>query len=143
VVVALAIVALAVALAAAGCGSSSGPTDKQQIETALLTYYKAFGSGDSGGACHELASGTKAGLEKAGSGKDCTEILDAARKRPDYPAIASKLQNARVTNITVARDKASAAVLIPGVRKNGALGARTTVPLIKEHGAWKIASFSG
>lgn len=129
--------AVVAVLAIAGCGSS-GPTDKQQIETAIVTYYKAFGNGDSGGACDELASATKAALERAGRGKDCTEILDAALKRPDYASIAPKLSNVRVTRITIAGDKASAAVLVPGVRANGALGARTNVPVLKEHGAWKI-----
>jgi hypothetical protein len=133
----LVLVAVVLAALLAGCGSS-GPTDRQQIETALLTYYRAFGKGDTGGACNELAKDTKAALEKAGRGKDCTEILDAALKRPDYAAIASKLQKARVTKITIANDKASAAVLIPGVKTNGALGARTNVPLLKEGGAWKI-----
>jgi hypothetical protein len=128
----------ATAIAIAGCGGSSGPTDRQQIETALLTYYKAFGKGDSASACNELASATKTALERAGRGKNCTQILDAALKRPDYAAIAPKLQNARVTRITVANDKASAAVLVPGIKANGALGARTNVPLLKEHGAWKI-----
>jgi Tfp pilus assembly protein PilF len=132
------VVALVAVLAGAGCGGSSGPTDRQQIETALLTYYKAFGRGDSGAACNELASATTTALEKAGRGKTCTQILDAALKRPDYAAIAPKLQNARVTRITIANDKASAAVLVPGIKANGALGARTNVPLLKEHGAWKI-----
>jgi hypothetical protein len=129
--------AVALALAVAGC-ADDGPTDRQQIETTILTYYKAFGKGDTGGACNELSKDTKTALEKAGRGKDCTEILDAALKRPDYAAITPKLQNARVTRITIANDKASAAVLIPGVKDNGALGARTTVPLLKEGGAWKI-----
>jgi hypothetical protein len=133
----LALVVVVLGALLAGCGSS-GPTDRQQIETALLTYYKSFGKGDTAGACNELAKDTRAALEKAGRGKNCTAILDAARKRPDYAAIASKLQNARVTNITIAADKASAVVLVPGVTTNGALGARTTVPLLKEGGAWKI-----
>jgi hypothetical protein len=129
--------AAAAALLLAGCGSS-GPTDRQQIETSLVTYYKAFGSGDTGGACNELSKETKTQLEKAGRGKDCTEILDAALKRPDYAAIAPKLKDTRVTKITIAGDKATAVVLVPGVKDNGALGARTTVPLLKEDGAWKI-----
>ena len=127
-----------VALLITGCGEDSGPTDREQIRTTLLTYYKAFGKGDTGGACHELSAETKTQLEKAGSGKDCTEILEAALKRPDYAAIAPKLDNARVTNITVVRDKAAAQVLVPGVKENGGLGARTNVPLVKEGGAWKI-----
>jgi hypothetical protein len=131
-------VAAALALLIAGCGESGAPTDREQIKNTLLTYYKAFGKGDTESACNELSEVTKTQLEKAGSGKDCTEILDAALKRPDYAEIASKLAGTRVESITVVHDKATAAVLVPGVKENGALGARTNVPLVKEGGAWKI-----
>src|SRR3954452_21943763 len=131
------VLAIALAVLVTGCGSC-GPTHRQQIETTLLTYYKSFGSGASAGACQELSKETIAQLEKPGAGKDCTEILDAALKRPDYAAIASKLKNTRVTRITVSNDKATAQILVPGVKNNGALGVRTTVPLLKERGAWKI-----
>lgn len=130
--------ALVLALVLAGCGESGGPTDREQIKSTLLTYYKAFGKGDSAAACGQLSSVTKTQLEKAGRGKSCTEILTAALKRPDYAQIAAKLGQTRVTSITVVRDKATAAVLVPGVKENGALGARTNVPLVKEGGAWKI-----
>lgn len=131
--------ALGAALTVAGCGGgSSAPTDKQQITTTLLTYYKAFGTGDTAAACNQLSRVTRTQLEKAGRGKGCSEILDAALKRPDYAQIAPKLAKTRVTTITVVRDKATAGVLVPGVKQNGALGVRTNVPLVKESGAWKI-----
>jgi hypothetical protein len=130
---ALALVA-ALALLVAGCGGSDGPTDKAQIETTLKTYYKAFGSGDSGGACDELAKGTRAELEKAAGGKDCTAILDQALKRPDYAKVAPKLANVKVTEVNIVGDKASAKAAVPGV------GRPTVVPLKKEAGGWKIAS---
>jgi hypothetical protein len=130
--------ALAAALTAAGCGGSSTPTDKQQITTTLLTYYKAFGKGDTAAACSQLSRVTRTQLEKAGGGKACSQILAAARKRPAYAQIAPKLAQTRVTTITVVRDKASAGILVPGVKQNGALGVRTNVPLLKESGAWKI-----
>jgi hypothetical protein len=124
-------------LAVSGCGGLGGPdkpTDTEQIEAVLKTYYKAFGSGDSGGACHELARGTKEQLEKAAGGKDCTEVLDEALKRPDYAKVAPKLANVEVTEIQIATDKATAKTAVPGV------GKPTIVPLKKENGAWKIAS---
>jgi hypothetical protein len=133
-----AIAGLVAVLVIAGCGDSGGPTDREQIKDTLLTYYKAFGKGDTETACNQLSSVTTTQLEKAGRGKGCAEILDAALKRPDYAQIAPKLANTRVTSITVVRDKATAAVLVPGVKENGALGARTNVPLVKESGAWKI-----
>jgi hypothetical protein len=131
-------VAAVLAVTIGGCGDSGGPTDREQIKNTLLTYYKAFGEGDTESACNELSSVTVTQLEKAGSGKDCPAILAAALKRPDYAGIAPKLANTRVTSITVVRDKATAAVLVPGVKNNGALGARTNVPLVKESGSWKI-----
>ena len=129
--------ALAVALLVAGCGGKSKPSDKAQIETVLTTYYTAFGSGDSGGACQELAKATKEALEKAAGGKDCTEVLDAALKRPEYKKIAPTLKGAKVKKVTIAMDKATARILVPGLK------ASTPVALKKENGAWKIASVAG
>jgi hypothetical protein len=130
---ALAVAALGTLLAA-GCGGKDKPTDTEQIRTVLETYYKAFGKGDSGGACQELAKGTKEELEKAGGGKDCTEILDQALKRPDYAKVAPKLASVKVTEIMIAGDKATAKASVPGV------GRPTLVPVKKEDGVWKIAS---
>ncbi|MEA2466214.1 MAG: hypothetical protein QOJ57_340 [Thermoleophilaceae bacterium] len=121
-------------LLVAGCGGSDKPSDKEQIETALKTYYNAFATGDSGGACHELAKETKAELEKAAGGKDCTEVLDQALKRPDYAKVAPKLAGVKISAVTIAMDKATAKATVPGV------GKPTTVPLKKEGGTWKIAS---
>lgn len=134
---------IATGLLAAGCGGSSKPSDKEQIETVLTTYYTAFGSGDTGGACQELAKDTKEALEEAAGGKDCTEVLDAALKRPDYARIASKLGGAKVTIVNIATDKATARIVLPDVPGAGGLGAKTVVPLKKENGAWKIASVVG
>jgi hypothetical protein len=126
-------IAAALALLVAGCGKDK-PDDKAQITTALETYYKAFGTGDSGGACKELASGTLEELEKAGGGKDCAEILDQALKRPDYAKVAPQLAKVQISAVTIAGDKATARATVPGV------GKPTVVPLKKEGGSWKIAS---
>jgi hypothetical protein len=115
-----------------GCGTDK-PTDKDQIETTIITYYKAFASGDTGGACNELAKAVKEQLEKAGGGKDCTEVLDAALKRPDYAKLAPKLKDVEVSAVTIAVGKATAKTTVPGVGS-------TPVALVKEGGAWKIAS---
>ena len=121
-------------LSLAGCGGGDKPSDKDQIETALTSYYKAFGKGDSVAACKELAAGTKEELEKAGGGKDCAEILDQALKRPDYAKVAPKLGAVQVSAVTIAGDKATARATVPGV------GKPSVVPLKKEGGSWKIAS---
>jgi hypothetical protein len=134
----VAALAAVAALTVAGCSDSGAPTDKEKITATLLTYYRAFGKGDTAAACSQLSRLTRTQLEKAGRGKGCSEILDAARKRPAYAQIAPKLAQTRVTTITVVRDKATAGVLVPGVKANGALGVRTNVALIKESGAWKI-----
>ena len=117
-----------------GCGGSDKPSDKDQIEAALTSYYKAFGKGDSASACKELAAGTLEELEKAGGGKDCAEILDQALKRPDYAKVAPKLATVQISSVTIAGDKATAKATVPGV------GKPTVVPLKKEGGSWKIAS---
>jgi hypothetical protein len=120
--------------ALAGCGGSDKPTDKEQITQTLTTYYAAFGKGDSAGACDEFAKETRAELEKASGGKDCTEVLDAALKRPEYARIASKLGGARVEQVNIVRDQATARILVPELK------ASTPVALKHEDGAWKISS---
>jgi hypothetical protein len=117
-----------------GCGGGGKPSDHDQIEAALTTYYKAFGKGDSAAACNQLAADTREELEKAGGGKDCAEILDQALKRPDYARVAPKLSGVQISAVTIAGDKATARAIVPGV------GKPTIVPLKKEGGSWKIAS---
>lgn len=118
----------------AGCGGSDGPSDEEQIETVLVTYYKAFGTGDAETACNQLVDETREELEKAAAGRDCPEVLESALKRPEYARIAPKLGDVKVSKITVAAGKATAQTTVPGV------GSTTTVPLEKEHGTWKIAA---
>jgi ABC-type microcin C transport system duplicated ATPase subunit YejF len=131
-------IALALALGAGllvvGCGGSGNATDREQITKVLTSYYKAFGSGDSATACADLAKATRDGIEKASGGKGCTEVLDAALKRPDYARIASKLDGARIEQVTIVQDKATARILVPELK------ARAPVALKKENGTWKIAS---
>jgi hypothetical protein len=132
---AAALAALVLALVP-GCGKDK-PSDKDQIETSLETYYKAFAKGDSAAACDELASGTREELEKAAGGKKCTDILSQALKRPDYAKVAPKLTAVQVSAVTIAGDKATAKATVPGV------GKPKVVPLKKEAGGWKIASAVG
>jgi ketosteroid isomerase-like protein len=136
VIVAAAVVALG------GCGGSGGPTQQDKIKETLITYYKAFASGDSSTACNLITNDSVALLEKQARGKKCTEVLDAALKRPDYQRVAEKLASgAKVTKITVVDGKATAAVVVPGVAGPGPGGTRSIpVALKKESGTWKIAT---
>jgi hypothetical protein len=128
--------ALAVAIGAAGCGG--GQSDKQQIESAITSYYKAFGSGDSAGACKQLSSAAVKQLE-ATSHRNCSTVLDQALKRPAYARIALLLPKAKVLSVKISHGAASAAVQVPGAAANGRV-ATIAVPLTKEDGAWKIVS---
>jgi ketosteroid isomerase-like protein len=128
---------LAIALAAAGCGG--GKPDKEQIESTITSYYRAFGSGDGAGACKQLTKGAIELLEKSAGGRKCADVLDEALKRPDYARIAPKLKNARVAEVKVSGDNATARAEVPGAGRNGA-PAKATVPLKKEGGSWKIVS---
>jgi hypothetical protein len=121
----------------AGCGGSDRPSDEDQIETTLTTYYKAFGDGDSPTACNQLADKTREALEQAAGGEDCEKVLERALKKPDYARIAPKLADVKISAINVAAGKATAKATVPGV------GSTTTVPLEKENGTWKIAAAIG
>jgi hypothetical protein len=141
---AIAAVLAAGALVASGCGGGGGDgkSEKEKAEEAVSAYYKAFGSGDSDTACSYLAKETAAALEKAGGGRDCPEVLDAALKRPDYARIAKQLADVKVTSVRVTGKTATATTEVPGVGA-GNDPVSTTVPLRKEGGQWKIASAVG
>jgi ketosteroid isomerase-like protein len=126
-----------VALAAAalgGCGGG-GPSDEEQIRTALTTYYRAFANGDGATACDALSKDAVTSLEKQARGKSCPEVLDAALRRPGYASVAQRLTRATITKVTIAGDKATASIQVPGAP---AVAKRVPVALIKEGGSWKI-----
>lgn len=131
-----ALVALGVALVAAGCGDS-GPSDDEKIRTALTTYYQAFASGDGATACDQLAKDSVESLEKQAKGRTCPQVLDAALQRPGYASVAQRLTRAKITRVTIAGDKATVNLDVPGVP---ASAKRVPVLLKKEGDAWKITS---
>jgi ketosteroid isomerase-like protein len=118
-----------------GCGG--GATNQDQIKKVLGTYYQAFANGDSATACDQLAKDTVKNLEKQARGRSCSDVLNQALQQPDYAAVAAKLKNAKFSNITAVDDKATAAVLVPGVAGKGV---RTSVQLKKEGDSWKIVT---
>jgi ketosteroid isomerase-like protein len=127
--------ALAAAALVAGCGG--GPSNTAQIKKVIGAYYEAFSNGDSATACDQLAKDTVKNLEKQAKGRACIDVLNDALQQPDYAAVAQKLKNAKITNVTVLNDKATAEIDVPGV---GGKGARTSVALKKEGDSWKIAT---
>jgi hypothetical protein len=129
------------ALLVAGCGSGGKTSDTDQVKTAITTYYKAFGTGDSETACNQLTREAVKTLEAAGGGKDCAALLDLALKRPAYARIAPKLGKAKVTAVhfDLDRKNATAVAEVPGAGKSGG-SIKTSVPLKKEDGDWKIVS---
>jgi ketosteroid isomerase-like protein len=126
---------VAISLVIAGCGG--GGSDTSNIKSVLSTYYQAFANGDSATACDQLAKDTVANLQKRAKGRSCTDVLNAALQEPDYASVLQKLKNAKFTNISVANDKATASVVVPGI---GGKGARTAVALKKEGDSWKITT---
>jgi ketosteroid isomerase-like protein len=118
-------------------GSGGGATNQDQIKKVLGTYYQAFANGDSATACDQLAKDTVKNLEKQARGRSCSDVLNQALQQPDYAAVAAKLKNAKFSNITAVDDKATAAVLVPGVAGKGV---RTSVQLKKEGDSWKIVT---
>jgi putative lumazine-binding protein len=134
---AAAAVACVAALAAIGCGSGGGPSDEEKIKTALTTYYQAFASGDQPTACDQLAKETVEALEKQAKGKICPRVLDAALQRPGYASVAQRLTRATITKVTIAGDKATVSLEVPGLP---ARAKRVPVLLKKEGDGWKITN---
>ena len=122
------------ALAVAGCGGGGGQSsrDESQIRSTLQSYYQAFANGDAAKACSELASQTRTQFEQASGGTSCPKALARATQRPEVKKVLDRLKSAKVGQVQVSGDVATASVQ--------ALGRTTTVPLVKENGAWRIRS---
>jgi hypothetical protein len=118
----------------AGCGSS-GPSDKDKIKTTIKTYYGAFAKGDGETACDQLAKSTQEDFSKASGGKPCPKALELAAQQPKVSPFVKALGNPTVTAVKVNGSSATARVR--------AIGATTTVPLVKEGNAWKIQGALG
>jgi ketosteroid isomerase-like protein len=123
----------------AGCGDS-GPSDETKIKTALTTYYQAFASGDGAGACDQLSKDSVKALEKQAKGKTCPQVLDTALQRPGYASVAQRLTRATITKVTIAGDKATVSIDVPGLP---ASAMRLPVLLKKEGDGWKITNAPG
>jgi ketosteroid isomerase-like protein len=130
---------LGAVVAIGGCGG--GQSDQQKIESAITSYYKAFGSGDMKAACSHLTADAIRLLESSGRAK-CPQVLATALKRPAYARIAPKLKGVKVIAVKVSGATASATAQLPGAGANGA-AVNTTVPLAREGGEWKIVSTAG
>jgi hypothetical protein len=133
----VAVVAFVAALAVTGCGGGGGPSDQEKIKTTLTTYYEAFATGDSPTACDQLAKDTVETLEKQAKGRTCPQVLDAALQRPGYASVAQRLRRATITRVTIAGDKATVSINVPGVP---ASAKRVPVLLKKDGDAWKITN---
>jgi predicted protein tyrosine phosphatase len=114
-------------LSLAGCG---GPSDKEKIETTVRDYFTAFADSDFDKACDKLAGPTREELVKAARVKDCPAALKRGAQRADVKRFQAKLRDARVLSVDI-KDKAATA-------KVRALGATTSLPLVKEGDAWKV-----
>lgn len=126
---------LAAALAVAGCGSGESKSQDAQVRATVTTYYQAFVSGDGAKACAELSSDTRAGFTKATHGRDCATSITQAAQRPAVKKYLAGIAKAKIQSVHASGNTATAVVQ--------ALGTTTTVPLVKEKGAWRIESALG
>src|SRR4051812_5034147 len=116
-----------VVLSIAGCG---GQSDKEKIETTVRDYFTAFANSDFDKACNELASQTREELVKAARAKDCPAALQRGAQRAEIKRFQSRLKDARVVSVDI-KDKTATA-------KVRALGATTSLPLVKEGDGWRV-----
>jgi hypothetical protein len=122
------IASLAAAVALAGCGG--GPSDKEKIETTVRDYFTAFADQDYAKACDKLSKQTREDLVKAARVKDCTAALVRGAERAQVKRFRVQLKDVRVLSVDI-KDKTATA-------KVRAIGATTTLPLVKEGDAWKV-----
>jgi hypothetical protein len=122
-----------VVLGAAGCGG--GKSDKEMIESTVRDYFTAFADSDYAKACDNLAAPTREELTKAARVKDCSTALERGAARAGVRRFRAQLRDARVVSVTVTDKTATAKVR--------AIGATTSLPLVKEGSSWKLEGQAG
>jgi hypothetical protein len=123
----------AVASGAAGCGG--GQTDKEKIESTVRDYFTAFADSDFEKACERLSEPTREELTKAARVKSCSAALARGAQQADVRRFRTKLRDARVVSVQI-KDKTATA-------KVRAIGATTSLPLVKEGDSWKVQGQAG
>jgi hypothetical protein len=126
----LAAAILVAGVAIVGCGGGSSKSDKQQIADTVATYYNAAAAGDGSKTCDLLAKRARTQLEQRAGGRKCSDVVTAELAAPAYKKIAPALKSAKVTNVVVNGDQATASVKT-SIRS-------LSIPLAKEGDAWKI-----
>jgi len=116
------------AVLVAGCG---GGSDSDAVKSTVVGYYHALASDDGATACSLLSASARAPFDHFRKGISCAELLTAEAQRQVTPAVKSRLQGVKVTNVAVTGQSASASVGAGRTRSS-------TVTLVKEGGNWKF-----
>ena len=119
----------AAALALAACGGEE-TTEEEAVEGVVRTYFTAFADGDGAKACGQLTTDAQLKLVEGARATDCPEAMQAAADQPAVKPYVERFRDAEVLEVTVAGTQATAKV--------EAIGEETTIPLVKQDGAWKI-----
>jgi hypothetical protein len=118
----------------AGCGGGES-SERDKIDSTLHDYFTAFARGDSAKACGLLAVRAQEAAARAARTTTCAAAFDRALKSPGVVRYRSRLGEAKVVEVKLNGNIATAKVQ--------AIGQTTSVPLQKEGDAWKIESAAG
>jgi hypothetical protein len=126
--------ALAGAIAFSGCGTSK--EEKSHVRRTVNGLYAALATRDSHRFCKSLTTQLRNEVSRRASPpgqrrQSCERVLGFLLNFARNLSFAKK---ARVSDVSVNGDKATAVVKQPG--KDGA------IELAKEHGAWKVSTFN-
>lgn len=119
----LTILLAALAVTVTACGESEADRAKSSVED----YLHAVQDGDGGKACGLLTDRAKQAIER--SGPRCAQAISSI-KNGAASQLASRLKDAKVENVKVKGDTASAEIKLDPITQ--------TVNLVKQDGKWKL-----
>jgi hypothetical protein len=115
----------------AGCG---GQSDKDKVKSTVQSYVDGLASRDGKKVCDQLSASVQTQVKQSGKAKDCPTAIASFESSRAGSAVVAAFKSAKVSDITVKGDVASAKVTVK-VSTTPA-----TVPLEKVKGDWKITA---
>lgn len=127
----LAVLAAAAALAAVGCGGDDDAAVREEIESNVHAYYRAFAAGDTTRVCSLMTTSARNRFLESAASTNCPSALGDAMDDAQIRRFSDRLEHARVVEVKLEDERSATAEV-------AALGVTRDIPIRKEGDEWKV-----